>query len=75
MFVGVMSLGQIKKIRFVFVKIYRSNSNQFLVILIRSSNLASLKAQFMDIVIKSNRRAIIFVPFENLTSCYCTIKT
>ena len=39
--VGVANFGQIQKIRFVVVKIFRSNSNQFLVILIRSSKLAS----------------------------------
>ena len=38
--VDVMSFGQVQKIRFV-VKIFWSNSNQFLVILIRSSELAS----------------------------------
>ena len=37
MLVSVMNFGQIKKIRFVVVKIFRSYSNQFLVILIRSS--------------------------------------
>ena len=42
MFVGVMNFGQVQKIRFVVVKIFRSNSNQFLVILIWSSELASL---------------------------------
>ena len=36
-FVGVMNFGQIKKIRFVIVKIFWSFSNQFWVILIRSS--------------------------------------
>ena len=41
LFVGVMNLGQVKKIRFVVVKIFRSYSNQFLVILIKSSELAS----------------------------------
>ena len=42
MFVGVMNFGQVKKIRFFVVKIFRSNSNQFLVILIWSSELASI---------------------------------
>ena len=37
MFVGVMNLGQIQKIRFMVVNIFRSYSNQFLVILIWSS--------------------------------------
>ena len=37
MFVGVMNFGQIQKIRFIVVKIFCSNSNQFLVILIWSS--------------------------------------
>ena len=41
MFVGVMSFGQIPKIMFVRAKNFRSNSNQFLVILIRSSEPAS----------------------------------
>ena len=41
LFVGVMNFGQIKKIRFVVVNIFRSNSNQFSVILIRSSKLAT----------------------------------
>ena len=36
MFVGVGNFGQVKKIRFVGVKIFRSNSNQFLVIFIWS---------------------------------------
>ena len=40
--VVVMNFGQVQKIRFVVVKNFRSNSNQFLVvILIRSSELAS----------------------------------
>ena len=39
--VDVMSFGQVQKIRFVVVKNFWSNSNQFLVILIRSSELAS----------------------------------
>ena len=34
MFVGIMNFGQVQKIRFVVVKIFWSNSNQFLVILI-----------------------------------------
>ena len=41
MFVGVMNFGQVQKIRFFVVKIFWSNSNKFLVILIRSSKLAS----------------------------------
>ena len=48
MFVGVMliffsgmNFGQVKKIRFVVVKICRLNSNQFLFILLWSSELAS----------------------------------
>ena len=41
-FVGVMNFGQVQKIRFVVVKIFWSNSNQFSVILIWSSELASL---------------------------------
>ena len=41
MLVGVMNFGQIQKVRFVIVKIFWSYSNQFLVILIRSSSLAS----------------------------------
>ena len=41
MLVGVMNFGQIQKIMFVVVKIFWSNSNQFLVILIWSSKLAS----------------------------------
>ena len=40
MFVGVTNFGQVQKIRFVVVKIFRSNCNQFLVVLIRSSELA-----------------------------------
>ena len=40
MIVSVMNFGQIQKIRFVVVKIFRSNYNQFLVILIWSSELA-----------------------------------
>ena len=39
--VGVMNFGQVKKIRFVIVKIFQLNSNQLSVILIRSSELAS----------------------------------
>ena len=42
MFVSVMNFGQVQKIRFVVVEIFWLNSNQFLVILIRSSELASL---------------------------------
>ena len=42
MFVSVMNFGQIQKIRFVVVKIFWSNSNQFSVILIGSSELASI---------------------------------
>ena len=42
MFVGVMNFGQVKKIRFVVVKFFWSYSNQFLFILIRSSELASI---------------------------------
>ena len=41
MFFGVMNFGQIQKIRLVVVKNFWSNSNQFLVILIRSSELVS----------------------------------
>ena len=40
MFVGGVNLGQVQKIRFFVVKIFRSNSDQFLVILIWSSELA-----------------------------------
>ena len=40
MFVGVMNFSHVQKIRFVIVKICWSNSNQFLVILIWSSELA-----------------------------------
>ena len=46
MFVSVMNFDQIKKIRFVVVKIFWSCSNQFSVILIWSSELASLKLVF-----------------------------
>ena len=42
MFVGVMNFGQVQKIRFVIVKIFWCHSNQFLVILNWSSELASL---------------------------------
>ena len=45
MFVGVMSFGQDQKIMFVVVKKFQSNSNQFLVILIWSSELASIYLQ------------------------------
>ena len=45
MYVGVMNYSQVQKIRFIVVKIFWSNSNQFLVISIRSSELASLKHQ------------------------------
>ena len=45
MFVGVANFSQIKKIRFVIVNIFRSYSNQFLVILIRSSKFASNKTR------------------------------
>ena len=45
MFVGVANFGQIQKIRFVVVKICWLYSNEFLVILIRSSKLASEKWQ------------------------------
>ena len=41
MFVGVMNFGQVQKIRYVTVKIFRSNFNQFLFILIWLSELAS----------------------------------
>ena len=41
LFVGVMNFGQVQKIRFVIVKFFWSNSNQFLVILIQSNELAS----------------------------------
>ena len=51
MFVGVTNFGQIKKIRFVVVvKIFWSYSNQFSVILIWSSKLASY---FMQIKLSS----------------------
>ena len=43
MFVGVMNFGQVQKIRLAVVKFFWSNSNQFLVILIWSSELASKK--------------------------------
>ena len=46
MFVGVMNFGQIQKIRFVVVKKFCSNSNQFLVILIWSSDLALVGCAF-----------------------------
>ena len=60
-FVGVMNISQVQKIRFV-VKIFRSSSNQFLVIFIRSSKLASMnqekkifnKAQFLCEATKTN---------------------
>ena len=42
-----MNFGQIKKIRFILVKIFWSNSNQFPVILILSSDLASMGAYLM----------------------------
>ena len=41
MFVGVMNFGQGQKIRFIIVKFFLSNSNQFLVFLIWLSELAS----------------------------------
>ena len=41
MFVDVVNFGQVQKIRFVVVKFFWSYSNQFLVILIRSRELAS----------------------------------
>ena len=41
MFVSVVNFGQNQKIMFLVVKIFRSNFSQFLVILIRSSELAS----------------------------------
>ena len=41
MSVGVVNFGQVQKVRFVGVKIFRSCSNQFSVMLIRSSQLAS----------------------------------
>ena len=41
MFVGVVNFSQVQKIRFFVVKIFGSNSNQLLVILIRSCELAS----------------------------------
>ena len=40
MLVGVRNFGQVQKVKFVIVKIFCSNSNQFLVILNRSSELA-----------------------------------
>ena len=43
MFVGVMNFGQVQKIRF-FMKIFWSNSYQFLAILVRSSKLTFLAA-------------------------------
>ena len=54
MFVGIMNFGQIQKIRFVVVKIFWSNSNQFLVILIWSSAVASFisEALFISVYIK-----------------------
>ena len=58
-FAGVMNISQVQKIRFV-VKIFRSSSNQFLVIFIRSSELASMnqdifnKAQFLCEATKTN---------------------
>ena len=45
MFVRVMNFGQNQKIMFVVVKIFWSNYNQFLVILICSSKLASKQSQ------------------------------
>ena len=47
MFVGVANFGQTQKIRFVIVKIFQSYSNQFSVILIRSSKLASFLKLFL----------------------------
>ena len=44
MLIGVMNLGQVQKTRYVIVKIFWSNSNQFLAILIWSSELASFFA-------------------------------
>ena len=43
MCVGVMNFSQFQKISFVIVKNFRSNSNQFLVILIWSSELDSFE--------------------------------
>ena len=47
MFVGVANFGQTQKIRFIVVKIFWSYSNQFWVILIWSSKLASFKIKFI----------------------------
>ena len=41
MFVGVMNFGQVQEIRFVVMTFFWSYSNQFSVVLIRSSELAS----------------------------------
>ena len=46
MFVSVMNFDQVQKIKFVLVKNFWSNSNQFSVILIRSSELASIIFKF-----------------------------
>ena len=43
MFVGVVNFGQALTLRFVSVKIFWSKSNQTWIILIRSSELASLQ--------------------------------
>ena len=52
MFVGVTNFGQIQKIRFVVVKIFQSYSNQFLVISIWSSKLASIFSRYTFYTIK-----------------------
>ena len=75
MLIGVMNLGQVQKTRYVIVKIFWSNSNQFLAILIWSSELASffapqptkwaLSIDFIDIL--SARKNGPFV----INKCYC----
>ena len=73
MFVGVMNFGQVQKIRFIVVKIFQSNSNQFLVILIQSSKLASkiLTLYFLN---KYNHTIISFsnciIHCNDIIACY-----
>ena len=62
--VGVMKFGQIQKVRFVVVKIFRSYSNQFSVILIWSSWLTSIETT-KDNCVKFQLQFILCVQLIN----------
>ena len=73
MFVGVMNFHQVQKIRFVVVKNFRSNSNQFLIILIWSSELDSAKRAQKTFRIH-NSGCGSFMKHSSLVPLRCRIK-